>query len=104
MVAGLLIALAEVCSVQWSDDGTCTVMPGPGTGLVDGKGWVHCPRVGPYTIHGGSILGKSGVVMCGLDVAANRGAFSPIQQTSSLLEWTRPDGVREPIPRELLYP
>jgi len=117
-LAALAVALAfatkparagddPVCRVQWDADGTCAVMPPPGTGLdANGRGWVHCPQVGPYTFHGGVVAGKTApqTVVCGRDPAANRGAFSPIQQTSSRLEWTRPDGKREQIPRELLYP
>jgi hypothetical protein len=102
-------AADPVCpvAVDADDHGTCSVRPPPGTGLdKDGRGWVHCMVPGLYVFHGGYVGGKTEpiAVMCGRDPNAGRGAFASIQQTSSLLEWTRPDGVREVIPRERLYP
>jgi len=90
----------------------------PGAGLtVAGnvrRGWIHSVIPGRHELHikGGSVLIHNRLAT-GFDQRAGTSPgliterYSPIAVAApagAVLEWTRPDGVREPVPSIYLYP
>jgi len=87
----------------------------PGAGLtVEGAvrhGWVHSPVQGRHELHvkGGSIavFGRDTGVFVQQDRLGAAVLYHKVVITApvgAVLEWTRPDGVREPVPSIYLYP
>lgn len=89
----------------------------PGAGLtLEGsvrRGWVHSITPGRHELHikGGKVMvfGQPTNVFeqqagTGRDVTQGYHLIRVEAPTGSVLEWTRPDGVREPVPSIYLYP
>jgi hypothetical protein len=92
----------------------------PGTGLtVDGnvhRGWVHSIIPGRHVLHvAGGVVAvfdqkagteggwpRGGVLRPSVTVGYHKVRITV--PAGTVLEWTRPDGVREPVPTTYLYP
>jgi hypothetical protein len=96
----LLSALNAEAAVELPVAPICSAPPRlPGTGLSqDGRGFVHVMVGGVYTFHGAVARSTPGPLLL------KAGDYAALVARSSMLQWTRPDGVREVVPRNLLYP
>lgn len=100
-VAALAIAalLGAPRPVPVPDGMICSRPPPPGTGLAaDGRGLVHVMVAGTYVFHG-ALVNKTPGPRYYL-----AGAFGLVDPHTTRLEWTKPDGTREIVPPEALYP
>jgi hypothetical protein len=95
-----LLASNANAAVEVPDAPICSAPPlQPGTGLSpDGRGIVHVMMGGFYTFHGAVARSTPGTVYI------KAGDYAAIVAQTSMLQWTRPDGVREVVPTRLLYP
>jgi hypothetical protein len=87
----------------------------PGTGLtreVHGntvvlRGWIHSTMPGWHDLHGNvTVFGQRARgfrQLAGIDPIKTQG-YHQIMVMNGSLEWTKPDGTREPVPSIYLYP
>lgn len=106
MIFSTVLAAAAVCSpyemptviIDELGGVICHQPPPPGPGLAaNGKGAIHFLMPGFYTFIGGKVNNMTTRYY-------REGDWGAVSATSSRLEWIRPDGVREIVPKQLLYP
>jgi hypothetical protein len=99
-IIAMLVTTAGIAAVEVPDAPICSAPPlQPGTGLSpDGRGLVHVMMGGLYTFHGAVARSTPGPVFL------RAGDYAALVAHTSMLQWTRPDGVREVVPKRLLYP